>query len=321
MLITYKTEDCNIKSCKNRQHDLMLCSLHYNNYIIDKKIKEKLERLKRITDKKASFKDKIIYLLNFTIHYSTGVHVAYIEHFPLETIFIHFQKRIYRHEKFNFSIEQFISNFGYKENRYLDNLKIKFDSISSSQPLHLFVSEKKLKKFTLFYTCLWLIYFFIYLYVKIANIQISYQHVWDILVITFMIGIGMVHTGISFSTKAKELINICLENKLYRDLSDNKEFIKKSHQDLQQIRTMEENLWIIKGSFFAFLTSLIVETIYNQYHTGIYKISITLTLMILASILGLKVFSIMWNNRYIIAMIRHFHSRAFKFEIYALDQS
>jgi len=150
-MVKYDSETCNIKNCKNKQKDLFLCKYHYNIYVLDNEILNKLARLKRIVDKRATFKDKLTYYIYYFFHYLTGIHVAYIEHFLLETIFEHYKKKLYKENNYPFTIEQFVSNFDYQENRYLDDIKVHFETKSFYEPIKLFVDNKDENKPTIIY--------------------------------------------------------------------------------------------------------------------------------------------------------------------------
>lgn len=112
MLVIYNKEKCNLSSCSNKQTENLMCGYHNHIYLENKQLKEKINRLERIVNGTSGFKDKFIYYRNFLIHYTTGIHVPYIEHYPLETIFLHHLPEVYKNEEsnLNFTVEQFVSN-------------------------------------------------------------------------------------------------------------------------------------------------------------------------------------------------------------------
>jgi hypothetical protein len=316
LMVKYDLENCNINGCKNKHKDLFLCQFHFNIYLSDNKLKEKLNRLFRIVNNQATVKDKLIYYKFYFFHYLTGIHVPYIEHFPLETIFEHYKKKLYKENNYPFTIEQFASNFDYQENKYLDDIKVHFETKSFYEPIKLFVDNKDENKPTIIYFSLILIAFLITLISEFYGINLPHITPLKTMLICVFIGVGIVHTGIFFSNQSKTIINETIENKLFKESDDNKLFLKKSHRDIQRIRTMEENLWNIKGVMFASILFFIYKTvkeniIYDNISIILFTI-ITLTLGYCINIL----FSVIWENRYVITIIRHFNNFNFNIQLY-----
>lgn len=321
LMVKYNTELCNIKDCKNKQKSLFLCQYHYNIYVIDNDLKDKLARLERIVHNKATLKDKLTYYRFYHYHYLTGIHVAYIEHFPLETIFEHYKKGLYKENKYPFTIEQFVSNFDYKDNRYLDDIKVHFDTKSFYDPIELFANNKDENKFTLVYSILMIIVSLIIIVAGFFEIILPYEEPLKTTIISLFVGIGIIHSGIFFSNQSKTIINDSIEKKLFRESEENKLFLKKSHRDIQRIRTMEENLWQMKGAMTFSILFFIIKTIKeNDTHSNLSMILFTLITLILGY--NIKVlFSVIWENRYIITIIRHFDNLNFNIQLYTKNKS
>jgi len=141
-LFKYSQKTCNIKDCKKEHYELFLCKNHYDQYISNPKIHSIQSKVYKYNVLKLNLKDKLIYFLNFFIHYTTTIHFYYIEHFPLESLFLFHRKKILNEETKNFTKEQFIKDFDFDENKELQYIKTHFKIDDADKPLQDFISKE-----------------------------------------------------------------------------------------------------------------------------------------------------------------------------------
>jgi hypothetical protein len=292
---------CNIKSCNRKQDKKLLCAEHYRDYISDSNIADQISRLNRIVFKKKSKKDAYKYYKNFILHHVTGVHVPYIEHFPLETIFLYHEKTFLQGKESDLSVsrEQFISNFDWEWNVYMDRLKVKSDSSQFFEPFKKFSKSKLGIKHILFPTICIVMLSVSFFLGKYFNLDIPFYRIWKIVVITSICAISVLISGAYYTNNVKSLINEAVKNKLLDTKPLNKKFLKKCHQWISSISTMEENLFYMYGFFFAFFCIGIWYGINQIDSSSFFSNAIFIGFTIFAFVFGISIFKITWNNRFL----------------------
>jgi hypothetical protein len=322
MLIEYKSNTCNIKDCQNPIKDYFLCTEHLEKYVYDEKLIKILQRLTRIINKEATIKDKIHYKLYYFLHYSTGIHVKYIEHFPNETIFLYHLSSIYKEENKKFTTEEFISDFDYKENYEIDSLKVKFSKDKFKEPLVEY-SEIKIKSSLLkFYGLLFIGYLLFLFIVNFFSFQSYLNSTFNELTLVFFLSYFIVKRGVLFFNNSKDLIKLAIDNKLYESKLDNNKFIINSHTTLRQIKSLEENKYgyygLLISSFFISCGYFIYESYNKGYPIG--SILLNIPIILTGSFMSVILFSFIWNNRFIIPLVRRIKNHNIKFRIYDLEK-
>lgn len=322
MLIEYKTHICNIKNCEKSQEDFFICKEHLEKYASDPKLNKTLERQKRIITGKSNLKDKFYYKLYYFLHYSTGIHVKYIEHFQNETIFLYNLPLVYKRKNKKFTTEEFISDFDYKENYEIDSLKVKFSKTQYKTPL-IEYSENKVKAFLLkYYLIAFISYISILFTINLLSGKSFLNSVFIQLTLVFFLSYFIVKRGVVFFNKSKNLIKLALENNLYKYKKDNKNFILESHTTLRKIKSLEENKYIYYGNLFSFFTFCVGYFIYKNYSNDYSLASsfFNIPLIIASFFMGFILFSFIWNNRFIIPVVRRIRNNTIKFDIYSLKK-
>lgn len=323
MLIEYNHKQCNIKSCSNKQSKNLLCSYHNNIYIKSAKIENKIQRLEKLVIGEANLKDKLVYYRNFFIHYTTGIHVPYIEHFPMETLFLYYLPKIHRDElpDNSFTIEQFISNFDYPENSYLDNIKVKENTTQFKVPFIAFASSKEKYNKAVWFGILWLFFFMVYTFLNSMIEFIPYKQYWTGIILILLNCFTVLITGIYFINSSKILIADAISNNLLNTPAKNREFLKNSHPFIEKIRTMEENLWF----FYGILTAAIGRLIYDGYkniQSGSSKeYTIYFAYSIIATILVFLIIKTIWNNRHLLKIVRRIPTDSLRFDLYEKNRN
>lgn len=318
MLVTYNKEKCNLSSCSNDQAENFMCGYHNLIYLEDKQLKEKIYRLERIVKGNSGFKDKIIYIRNFLIHYTTGIHVPYIEHFPLETIFLYHFREVYKNadSNLNFTVEEFVSNFDFKENVYLDDIKVQKDTSSFYYPFMEFTSKKISQKNTTFFVVVWVLFLAAHITLKTLNFNIPYENIWQSFLVVLLACSTVLFSGINFMNRTKVLIHEAVSGELLRSMGDNKNFLKQTHYSIEKLKTMKENLWGIYGSLTAF-SSVLIYFGYSELESITRESSIIyFAYSTVSAILTFMLIKIIWNNRYIIRLIRRIPDNTWRINLY-----
>lgn len=316
MLVKYDHDKCNIKSCVNPQYKYLICEEHYERYIVDEVIKRKLQLLNRIVSDKATRKDKIVYYLNYLKHYITSVHVSYIEHYPLETIFLYHKKKIYRKENINFNLNEFIDDFNYVENKELDEIKVYFHDSQWKEPFVEFENFRNSKKITKSYLVLWIISISLYSILSGLKINIPYQEYWLILLIIGLFLSIVVYSSSVFSNKVKNLVNESINNNFLKTKEANKEFLKSSFLYIYRIKGMNELLYNFYGALSGIFGVLYFKNIYELFSLNIwsiiaYSIMFFLSYRILVIIVGM-----FWDNRHLLKIVHKIPTKSLKFNLY-----
>jgi hypothetical protein len=319
MLIEYKENTCNIKNCENSQENYFICKEHLEKYAYNDKLIETLKRQKRIILGNPNRKDKIYYKLYYLLHYSTGIHVKFIEHFPNETIFLFNLPKVYRRKNKKFTTEEFIADFDFSENYEIDSLKVQFSKSKFKEPL-IEYSESKLKVFLLkYYLIAFISFSLILLIINQFSFKSLINKIFLQLTLVYFLSYFIVKRGIIFFNKSKDLIKLALENNLYKSKKDNKDFILESHTTLRKVKSMEENKYIYYGNLISLFIFCVGYFSYQNYINN-YSIASTLInipLIICVFFMSIILFSFIWNNRFIIPLVRRIRNKNIKFNIYS----
>ena len=320
-MIKYNADICNIKNCDNKQDEYFICKKHKKQYVTDSKLISTLERRKRIIEGNSTLKDKLYYALYFLIHYATGIHVKYIEHFPNETIFLYHLSSVYQEKNKKFTTEEFITDFEFEENYEIDSLKVNFSKSDYKVPLREYSDNKIGNNILKFYAIAFLLYTIILIAVNLFSLKSFLNSVFIQLELVFFLSYFIIKRGIIFFNKSKELLKLALDDNLYHSKKDNKDFVIESHNTLNKIKSLDENKFIIYGGLVGVSIFGIVSFVTQNLDQGNSLLSTLINSpLVLASIfMGLILFSYIWNNRFIIPLVRRIRNKKIKFKIYNLS--
>jgi hypothetical protein len=92
LLFKYNLHQCNVENCDKKVEDLLLCKLHHEEYIIDEKSKEIQTNITNWAKGDRNIKLRLIFIKYYLLHYIFFLKVYYMEHYPLESIFLYHYK-------------------------------------------------------------------------------------------------------------------------------------------------------------------------------------------------------------------------------------
>lgn len=317
----YSTEICNVKNCSNKFHKILLCKKHYDRYIIDEKINLIQTNVFNYSIGKKTFSDYLKLFFYFLFHHTFNIRVYYIEHFPLESIFLyHYRKKNIKNNE-HYNIIEFIEDFDYEQNYKIRNLKSLFKTKDSNKRLLEFAKSKMEDWNTLMFIVFFIVFIISLFSIKLfTKIEIHYYDIFAKFALSFLMSIPIVYLGVKFINSSKVIINIAGNDKLYESKSDNQKFLEDSQSIINRIDRNIENKFSFFGYLFAMFTFILNVIIKDLSGVGYLAISISLYLSFLVFIQLAILFSVLWQNLFIVPIIRRFHNSLFKMDIYSLDK-
>lgn len=259
----YNTEQCNIHKCNSHIYKDGLCRYHYDFYMKEESVKKNHNEFELIKNKKANFKLKLNYWFQIIIHYVFVIPMPFVEHFPLEHIFLsEFNLLRKKLDKIDVSrYENIINDFDIKENENIENFKrllysktiteVKLSNLND----YLFHRDKLPSKKYYTIALLSLVLMFILLKINIetefvfyglSKIEFcNYFNTYFSFALTFTIIIGI---GISIPYTYNKLIKRSYDLSLFEKVEDNIEFLNQ----LAFVRNRKD-----KGDFFATISGFL----------------------------------------------------------------
>ena len=284
----YSSTNCNVKNCTNRHYNLLMCKSHYDTYISDSKIESIQEKVFKYNFNKTTFKEKLIYLLHYLIHYTTAIHVYYIEHFPLESIFLFHYKKVLNGKNQKFTRHQFINDFDFEENVELQYLKTKFNSPDAHKPLEKFIAEDdsiNFPKFFMITSFFTIICYFILTTFLPEKFSISKLSFFTLLM--FILSIYWYFNSKSLFN-LKNIFQMAYENNLFKNKEDNDEFVTTSLPRINKINGKGELTSMQLGLINASILSTFGKMIYENWSNGVLQIFFTLIVGVFLLIIGIN---------------------------------
>lgn len=319
----YKRDICNIKGCTNKYHDLLLCKNHFDTYVSDDKIRRIQENLSVLSLGKSNFKLKVKYLLNLIIHYVLLVRVYYIEHYPLETLFLyHFRKKDsdgkYRNKSFYINL---ISDFDYKENYFIDSLKEKYTPNNANSRIKLFSERKRESTSSVLYISLLMVFYMIYFIAIILDMKILFLDMFQKISLVGLLSIPTMYFGTKYLLSSKTILAHVQENKLYKSKDDNKKFLDKSRSITNKLQRTSETKYFLIGAIFSslFISFFSQASSFNQYSFS--ELAVTFIMILIVVTLLIILFNLLWINLYTLRLSRSFENKPIRFDIYDLDKN
>ena len=246
----YKNLTCNIKNCNNPSNEYLICDVHREKYISDNKIDRIQILISKMYYNSISLKERSMIFLFNLIHYTTTYHIYFVEHFPLESLFLYHKKKLFTNyrtymqtndnilkDKILLDASELVKDFNFEENIFLNDIlqlinklcvntqKVNYDSLDDLliySEIKAIIMNPKLFKYLL------LISFLFYFVTKLFDIQLVYLFSIDfkyILLIAFL-GLGWVNNGLKYIFSLDSLVTKAYHQKLYEDEKSNEEFIE-----------------------------------------------------------------------------------------------
>jgi hypothetical protein len=131
MHATYHPTNCNIVGCDEPQNSLFLCKKHEADYLASASARRLQEEVVELLDGRADTLLRIRAYLWSRLHYITNVPVPFVEHFPLESLYLHHRRTLLDQMAANASslrdncnrLHAFIKDFGHPANETLGDLQ------------------------------------------------------------------------------------------------------------------------------------------------------------------------------------------------------
>lgn len=130
----YDSEKCNICNCSNPIFKDGMCKEHYVFYMQEPTVRKLHERFESFGNGTAGFKSKLKLALQFVIHHAINYPMPFIEHFPLEHIYLGELYLLARKKSNTIDIERYrkiIADFDRPEN---ENKAMMLRLLNSKEP-------------------------------------------------------------------------------------------------------------------------------------------------------------------------------------------
>lgn len=317
----YSTSICNIKNCQNEHFDLLLCEKHFDIYITNAEVNKIQSNVYKYNFSKFEFNDKLLYARNYLIHYITGIHIKYIEHFPLESLFLYHYKSANNSESSDFLIQQFIEDFDFEENSELQYLKTKFKVVDSDKPLRAFISKNDNFKVSKYFVAVSYILTVLYiLLIAISPEKFKIPKLSFLFPLLILFSMSWTLNERSLKT-LKQIFALAYGNKLFKLKKDNEKFIVSTLPKINKINNREEFIWTNGGATIAIISVTIGKIIYENWDKDF-------IILILIAISGVM-FAIITFNAYCASIyrvltinsIKYLNQNDIKFDFYDLEKA
>lgn len=263
----YNINKCNIHNCKNNIYKDGLCKYHYDFYMKEEFVKRSHDRFELLRKKKAGFKLRLQNIFQIIVHYSFAFPMPFVEHFPLEHIFLsELQLLRKKHDKIDVDrYENIIRDFDCKENENLESMKrllytgnlneLKLTNLDD----YLFNDNKLFSKIIFILPLMSLISTFVILKINVSDEFIfcglsieefcNYFNAFLFLALFFVI---VLRIGISIPSTFNGLIRRSYDLSLFENINDNIELLHQS----AYVKNRKD-----KGDYFANIAGYVLGNI------------------------------------------------------------
>lgn len=280
MLFKYNLNQCNVKNCDKEVEDLLLCKVHHEEYIIDEKSKEIQTNITNWAKGDRNIKLRLIFIKYHLLHYIFFLKVYYMEHYPLESIFLYHYKilknKLSREikvksvnkkicKKLNYLINDFNTDDNSLKNEaesiYLNSCIENPQLQKQSLNIESLSTKKHIEELTIFTPkryILWIMFFLLFFSIiqfftdiDITKIKIfdtfGYQ---DFFYIYILVG-TLNYFGLQLISSIEKITIKALDNSLYVGDIDNINYLLITKRIKADLKKFEEFTWSIQGAFFA----------------------------------------------------------------------
>lgn len=127
----YHPIECNIVGCERSQSSLLLCKAHEAEYVASPATLRLQQEIVALLERRAGTRLRVRAYLWSTLHYVTNLPVPFVEHFPLESLYLYHRRRLFDRMGSKGSnqlddcarLQTLIRDFGHADNETLEDLK------------------------------------------------------------------------------------------------------------------------------------------------------------------------------------------------------
>lgn len=161
----------------------------------------------------------------------------------------------------------------------------------------------------------------VYLSTKVLLINLPAEEVFRKILVSSFLALPTLIFGKKFIDNSKEVFNLALENKLYEEPKDNKQFISSSESIFNRQSMYNDLKFVcigVIGGFMFFYLSFLKNYTTNQTWE---IIIVTYSLALVSICMFALIFSVIWLNYFLLPISRRFHNAPIIFRLYNLDKS
>ena len=278
-----------------------LCQKHFKQYVSNPIVKNICCEFDLIDQKKKPLSLSFKKIMHHVFHYAFDTPMYFVEHFPLEHIFLGNLMFIKQSSKVDLELgTHLLNDFDYKENdnlpmlkRVLDNKDLANVKINNKDEYRLQPIE--LPSFKLMWTCLlgiiltYLAFYTSYEYDIEQFLGFSYQDVvsigWNIIFMSLLI-LLMIYSGLKIPRSYNKLINRAYSLNLFDNPEDNIDVLKEA----EYVKKRFYKLSSYKASLIGLITGLLFLSVIDFMRSSTININ---TIFLFAGILSIAVSSIL----------------------------
>lgn len=240
----YHPIKCNIAGCEALGRSLSLCDRHQEQYLSTDRARQLQEDVVALRDGTSSAPLRIRAFLWSVLHYVTNAKVPYLEHFPLESIYLLHRRNLLArlskpgsdiHHANRKELNKLIDDFDHPENETLEDLRLKrawhFSdprdaynrSLDFSEQLRMLVIIGP-KAYMHLTSIVFAAFMGIVLCEKHLGLHIQFPVALSLprLVVMYFVCLGLVVGGLVFLNRIKPVLSRAQSHLLYADAADNR---------------------------------------------------------------------------------------------------
>lgn len=305
-MIKYATNQCNIRGCTEPIHRHYLCQKHFKQYVSNPIVKNICDEFDLVDQKKEPLSLRFKRIMHHILHYVFDTPMYFVEHFPLEHIFLGNLTFIKQSSKVDFDLgTHLLNDFDYKENDNLPMLKrvlaykdlanIKIDNKEEYQ-----LQPFELPSFKLIWLCLlgiiltYIAFYTSYEYHNEKFLGFSYQDIvsngWSIIFVSVLI-LLMIYSGLKIPRSYNNLIDRAYNLNLFDNPQDNIDVLSETNyvkNRFLKLGSFKASLWgLITGQVFISVIGFMRSSTININTILLFAgfLSIALSLMLIYPIL------------------------------------
>jgi len=318
----YDLNKCNIKDCNQKHYKYLLCKKHFTKYIFNAEAELIQSLIYRRATNSLNKIDILKIFINNIIHHIFLIRVYYVEHHPLESLFLINYRKNKELIKSDNTTKRFISDFDYDDNVYIPNLKSSYNTDDSNKYIEKFIDNKSEKKLISYYIFFFVVFSSIYFIINyLTKIKIENSENYLIIVTGFFLGIPLIYSGYNYILKMKDVLSMAMNNNLYLNEEDNELFLKKNQSLINRLNRNYEKKAYLDGVFLwggIFCIKSHISGI-NDLSTESFIVLLFLDIIIL--LLAILFFKLSWRMFFLIHFVNRFIKQNFKFDLYDNDKS
>lgn len=247
LLATYHPAECNIASCGSPQHKLFMCQAHFKRYVDSDQARVLMEEVYALSTGAAPTSLVRKARLNNVVHYLTNLSVPYVEHFPLESLFLYHRDRLLSQSATDApgrrfpkcrEFKQLLEDFAYPTNQNIAALRTRYAQLCDDTRF-LYSTEHRiadhLRELMLFSPSRYLVVatIAVVLLSALSSAEVRSRfnsHLPEMLTptwvtVAYLACVGIVVGGAVFLRRIDPVLNLAGQHKLYVSSEENREAI------------------------------------------------------------------------------------------------